>query len=275
MALSSDLWRRVKSELHEVRGAEHAGPSPVGANMIAYPGSPKGEAMRIGIIGAGAIGCVVGGLLTRRRSRRDAGGPVAGARGDHASAAGCGSRAPAATTGSRCRRSTSTSCSGSATPFDAVFVAGEVLRHRVGAPQLGAGLSHSPTAWWWTSRTGSTTSRVAAVAGTERTLGCVILIGAGMYEPGHALRTDAGNVGLQDRRARRPGHAAGAAPGRGPDRRWRPRRSPPTSGASAGPSSPSTAWRIRWPGSRGLGTAEVRMRSRRRRLASRSTSAPR
>jgi 2-dehydropantoate 2-reductase len=32
--------------------------------------------------------------------------------------------------------------------------------------------------------------RVAAVAGRHRTLGCVITIGAGMYEPGVAIRTD-------------------------------------------------------------------------------------
>jgi 2-dehydropantoate 2-reductase len=32
--------------------------------------------------------------------------------------------------------------------------------------------------------------RVAAVAGRHRTLGCVITIGAGLYEPGVALRTD-------------------------------------------------------------------------------------
>ena len=39
--------------------------------------------------------------------------------------------------------------------------------------------------------------RVAAVAGRHRTLGCVILIGAGLYEPGHALRTDAGKSGFK------------------------------------------------------------------------------
>jgi 2-dehydropantoate 2-reductase len=32
--------------------------------------------------------------------------------------------------------------------------------------------------------------RVAAIAGKHRTLGCVITIGAGLYEPGYALRTD-------------------------------------------------------------------------------------
>ena len=45
--------------------------------------------------------------------------------------------------------------------------------------------------------------RVAAVAGASAPLGCVITIGAGMYEPGHAMRTDTGSDRLQDRRARR------------------------------------------------------------------------
>ena len=39
--------------------------------------------------------------------------------------------------------------------------------------------------------------RVAAVAGRERTLGCVITISAGMYEPGHAIRTDRGAIGFK------------------------------------------------------------------------------
>jgi len=39
--------------------------------------------------------------------------------------------------------------------------------------------------------------RVAAVAGRERSLGCVITIGAGMYEPGHAIRTDRGQIGFK------------------------------------------------------------------------------
>jgi 2-dehydropantoate 2-reductase len=39
--------------------------------------------------------------------------------------------------------------------------------------------------------------RVAAVAGKERTLGCVITIGAGMYEPAHAMRTDNGAIGFK------------------------------------------------------------------------------
>ena len=39
--------------------------------------------------------------------------------------------------------------------------------------------------------------RVAAIAGRERTLGCVITIGAGLYEPGHALRTDTRELGFK------------------------------------------------------------------------------
>ncbi len=39
--------------------------------------------------------------------------------------------------------------------------------------------------------------RVAAIAGRERTLGCVIMIGAGLYEPGHALRTDTRRLGFK------------------------------------------------------------------------------
>jgi 2-dehydropantoate 2-reductase len=39
--------------------------------------------------------------------------------------------------------------------------------------------------------------RVAAVAGRERTLGCVITIGAGLYEAGHAIRTDTQSIGFK------------------------------------------------------------------------------
>ena len=54
--------------------------------------------------------------------------------------------------------------------------------------------------------------RVAAVAGRERTLGCVITIGAGMYEPGHAMRTDAGSVGFKIGEHDGTRHAARARP---------------------------------------------------------------
>ena len=38
---------------------------------------------------------------------------------------------------------------------------------------------------------------MAAVAGKHRSLGCVITISAGMYEPGHAMRTDTATVGFK------------------------------------------------------------------------------
>src|SRR5207247_1565113 len=39
--------------------------------------------------------------------------------------------------------------------------------------------------------------RGAGIAGRGRTLGCVITIGAGLYEPGHAMRTDTTKVGFK------------------------------------------------------------------------------
>lgn len=39
--------------------------------------------------------------------------------------------------------------------------------------------------------------RVAAVVGRERTLGCVITIGCGLYEPGHCIRTDTRTLGFK------------------------------------------------------------------------------
>ena len=37
---------------------------------------------------------------------------------------------------------------------------------------------------------------IAGIVGRERTLGCVITIGAGLYEPGHAIRTDSRDQGF-------------------------------------------------------------------------------
>src|SRR5438034_263608 len=38
---------------------------------------------------------------------------------------------------------------------------------------------------------------IGSVAGKHRTLGCVITISAGMYEPGHAMRTDTAAIGFK------------------------------------------------------------------------------
>ena len=39
--------------------------------------------------------------------------------------------------------------------------------------------------------------RLAAVVGVQRAMGCIITIGAGMYEPGHVLRTDTNKLGFK------------------------------------------------------------------------------
>jgi 2-dehydropantoate 2-reductase len=39
--------------------------------------------------------------------------------------------------------------------------------------------------------------KVAAIVGVERAMACVITIGAGMYEPGHVVRSDANAVGFK------------------------------------------------------------------------------
>jgi 2-dehydropantoate 2-reductase len=108
--------------------------------------------------------------------------------------------------------------------------------------------------------------RVAAVAGRERTLGCVILISAGMYEPGHALRTDAGKAafkigehdGKDTPRARRLAEILSAvAPAEVTTNLWGERWSKLALNCMVNPLA----------GLSGLGTAEVRMDPAMRRLA--------
>jgi 2-dehydropantoate 2-reductase len=150
---------------------------------------------RIGIIGAGAIGCVVGGLLTKAgrdvtlidqwpehvETMRRQGLRLSGTCGEHTvkvkalhlhEAQGLGER------------------------FDAVFVAVKAYDTEW-ATALGAAYLGEPDGVVVDFQNGMNDERVAAVAGRGRTLGCVITIGAGLYEPGHAMRTDAGAVGFK------------------------------------------------------------------------------
>jgi 2-dehydropantoate 2-reductase len=168
--------------------------------------------MRIGIVGAGAIGCVVGGLLTR-----------AGHTALHLH---------------EVQRIVK--------PFDAVFVAVKSYDTEW-ATALGVATLVRPHGVVVDFQNGINDERVAAVAGRERTLGCVILIAAGLYEPGHAVRTDAGSAGFKigehdgrdTPRARALADALGAvAPATVTRNLW----------ASGGRSWPSTAWPTRSPG---------------------------
>lgn len=47
------------------------------------------------------------------------------------------------------------------------------------------------------AQNGMNDERVARLAGRARTLGCVITIGAGLVEPGHAMRTDTAPIGFK------------------------------------------------------------------------------
>jgi 2-dehydropantoate 2-reductase len=108
--------------------------------------------------------------------------------------------------------------------------------------------------------------RVAAVAGRERTLGCVILISAGMYEPAHAIRTDRGSAafkigehdGSDSPRARRIAEIMSAvAPAEVTTNLWGERWSKLALNCMLNPLA----------GLSGLGTAEVRSELTTRRLA--------
>jgi 2-dehydropantoate 2-reductase len=151
--------------------------------------------MRIGIIGAGAIGCVVGGMLTRAgrdvtlvdqwpehvETMKRQGLKLSGTCGEHLV------RVKALHV-HELQRVTE--------PFDAVFVAVKSYDTEW-ATALALAYLARPDGVVVDFQNGINDERVAAVAGRDRTLGCVILIGAGMYEPGHALRTDTQTVGFK------------------------------------------------------------------------------
>ena len=150
--------------------------------------------MRIGIVGAGAIGSVVGGLLTRAgqdvtlidqwpdhvETMKAHGLTLSGTCGEH--------RIPVTALHIH-------EAQAIREPFDAAFVAVKSYDTEWAVQFALAYLK--PEGVVVDFQNGVNDERVAAVAGRERSLGCVILIGAGMYEPGHAMRTDRGKVGFK------------------------------------------------------------------------------
>jgi 2-dehydropantoate 2-reductase len=151
-------------------------------------------AMRIGIIGAGAIGSVVGGMLSR------AGHDVTliDQWPEHVEAMKARGLRLSGTCGEHVVPVTALhihEAQGLRHRFDAVFIAVKSYDTEW-ATQLG--LVHlEPNGVVVDFQNGINDDRVAAVAGRERCLGCVITIGAGMYEPGHAMRTDVGKIGFK------------------------------------------------------------------------------
>ena len=150
---------------------------------------------RIGIIGAGAIGCVVGGLLARAghdvtlvdqwpehvEQIKTAGLRLSGSCGEHLVPVPALHLHELATV---------------RVPFEAVFVAVKSYDTEW-ATQLAVDHLRRPDGVVVDFQNGINDHRVAAVAGRERTLGCVILISAGMYEAAHAIRTDRGSAAFK------------------------------------------------------------------------------
>ncbi|HET7342471.1 MAG TPA: 2-dehydropantoate 2-reductase [Methylomirabilota bacterium] len=151
--------------------------------------------MRIGIVGAGAIGSVVGGMLTKagrdvtlidqwpehvETMKRD-GLRLSGTCGDHVV---------------RVKAIHVHELQQVTVPFDAAFIAVKSYDTEW-ATALALAYLARPDGVVVDFQNGLNDERVAAVAGRERTLGCVITIGAGLYEAGHAMRTDTQTVGFK------------------------------------------------------------------------------
>ena len=151
--------------------------------------------MRIGVFGAGAIGCVVGGLLTKAghdvtlvdqwpehvETMKRRGLRLSGTCGDHLIPV---------------KAMHIHELQGVSTPFEAIFVAVKSYDTEW-ATQLAIDHLRASDGLVIDFQNGINDHRVAAVAGRERTLGCVILISAGMYEAAHAIRTDRGSAAFK------------------------------------------------------------------------------
>jgi 2-dehydropantoate 2-reductase len=149
---------------------------------------------RIGIIGAGAIGSVVGGCLTKAghdvtlidqwpehiEAIKAKGLRLSGTIGDFV--------VPVKAVHIHELQSVRE-------PFDAMFVAVKSYDTEWATAMAVAYLTADGVVVDF--QNGINDERVAAVAGKHRTLGCVITVSAGMYEPGHAMRTDTAQIGFK------------------------------------------------------------------------------
>ncbi len=150
---------------------------------------------RIGIIGVGAIGSIVGGLLTKAghdvtlidqwpdhvEAMKRVGLRLSGTCGEHLIPV---------------RAMLIHELQSVAEPFDAVFISVKSYDTEW-AVSLALQYLKKSDGVLVDFQNGINDERVAALAGCERCLGCVITIGAGMYEPGHAIRTDRSGIGFK------------------------------------------------------------------------------
>jgi 2-dehydropantoate 2-reductase len=150
--------------------------------------------MRIVIIGAGAIGGVVGGLLSKAgrdvtvvdqwpehvEVMKSKGLRLSGTCGDH--------QIPVKALHIHELQTVED-------PFDVAFVA--VKSYDTEWATSMALRYLAPEGCVVDFQNGMNDERVAAIAGRDRTLGCVITIGAALVEAGHAMRTDRGTIGFK------------------------------------------------------------------------------
>jgi len=150
---------------------------------------------RIAVLGSGAIGSMVGGMLTKAgrdvtlvdqwpehvEAMKKVGLRLSGTCGEHL--------VPVRALHLHELQSVDA-------PFDAVFLAVKSYDTEWAA-QLAAQYLEKPDGVVVDFQNGINDERVATVVGRERTLGCVIVISAGMYEAGHAIRTDTTPVGFR------------------------------------------------------------------------------
>jgi 2-dehydropantoate 2-reductase len=154
-----------------------------------------GMGTRIGIMGAGAIGSVIGGMLARAGqdvtlidqwpAHVDAinqrGLQLSGTCGEHL--------VPV-------RALHLYEAQGIREPFDVMFLS--VKGYDTDWATLFAVRFLEPgNGFIVDAQNGMNDERVARLAGRERTLGLVMTIGAGLYEPGHAMRTDTSAIGFK------------------------------------------------------------------------------
>jgi 2-dehydropantoate 2-reductase len=149
---------------------------------------------RIGIIGAGAIGSVVGGFLTK--AGRDV--TLIDQWPEHIEAIKAKGLRLSGTVADQVVAVKAIhihELQAVREPFDAIFVA--VKSYDTEWATAMALSCLKPDGVVVDFQNGINDERMAALAGKHRTLGCVITISAGMYEPGHAMRTDTASVGFK------------------------------------------------------------------------------
>ncbi len=150
---------------------------------------------RLAILGAGAIGSVVGGMLTR--AGQDV--TLVDQWPEHVEAMKARGLRLSGTIGDvvvPVRALHLHELQTVVEPFDAVFVAVKSYDTEW-ATAMAIPYLREPDGVVVDFQNGINDERVAAVAGRHRSLGCVITISAGMYEPGHAMRTDTASLGFK------------------------------------------------------------------------------